>query len=78
MAKAGYIRLEGIFLCKTSARMKDSDLRKTQRKVEHVEISARSDAMSGSCSNMSCFISAGRPKREFEGGGNLEDDGEGS
>ena len=78
MTKAGYIRLEGIFLCKTSSRMEDSDWRKTQRKVEHVEISARSDAMSGSCSNMNCFISAGRPRREFKGGGNLEGDGEGS
>ena len=78
MAKAGYIRLGGIRVCKNPARMEDSESWKEQYKVEHVEMSARSDGMSASDSNMSRLISAGRPRREFEGGGNPEGDGEGS
>ena len=78
VAKAGYIRLGGIRLCKNLARTEDSESWKDRYKVEHVAISARSDGMSASNSNMSCLISAGRPRREFEGGGNPEGDGEGS
>ena len=78
MAKALCIRLGCIRLCKTFAMMEDSKARKKEYKVEHVEINACSDAMSASCSKMSSLISAGRPRRKFEGGCNLEGDGESS
>ena len=38
---------------------------------EHVEISASNDATSDNDESMIRLISAGRPKREFEGGGGL-------
>ena len=78
MAKALCIRLGCIRLCKTFAMMEDSKVRKREFKVEHVEISACSDGTSASCSKMSSLTSAGRPRRAFEGGCDLEGDGEGS